>query len=85
MALETFPPSLQPFDKTNPMFPPPALLGPTVQTLAVANSSFGGPHTGVTNFVFVDGSVKSVRNSATLETLTRLVTRNDGLVINSDF
>ena len=62
-----------------------ALLGPDVQTLAVANSSFGSAHTGVTNFVFADGSVKAVRNTATLETLTRLVTRNDGLVVNGDF
>ncbi|MFO0799454.1 MAG: DUF1559 domain-containing protein [Gemmataceae bacterium] len=62
-----------------------ALLGPDVQTLAVANSSFGSAHTGVTNFVFADGSVKAVKNTATLETLTRLVTRNDGLVLNGDF
>jgi prepilin-type N-terminal cleavage/methylation domain-containing protein/prepilin-type processing-associated H-X9-DG protein len=62
-----------------------ALLGPDVQTLAVANSSFGSAHTGVTNFVFVDGSVKSVKNSADLDTLTRLVTRNDGLVITGNY
>jgi prepilin-type N-terminal cleavage/methylation domain-containing protein/prepilin-type processing-associated H-X9-DG protein len=62
-----------------------SLLGPDVQTLAVANSSFGGPHTGVTNFVFADGSVRAVRNTADLDTLTRLVTRNDGLVVNGDF
>jgi len=62
-----------------------ALLGPEVQTLAVAYSSFGSAHTGVTNFVFADGSVKAVRNTAALETLTRLVTRNDGLVVNGEF
>ena len=39
----------------------------------------------MTNFVFAYGSVKSVRNTATLETLTRLVTRNDGLVVNGEF
>jgi hypothetical protein len=35
--------------------------------------------------VFADGSVKAVRNTAELDTLTRLVTRNDGLVVNGDF
>jgi prepilin-type N-terminal cleavage/methylation domain-containing protein/prepilin-type processing-associated H-X9-DG protein len=61
------------------------LLGPDVQTLPLANSSFGSAHTGVTNFVFVDGSVKAVRNTASPDTLTRLVTRNDNLVINGDY
>ncbi len=61
------------------------LMPPEAQTTAFANSSFGSAHTGITNFVFVDGSVRAVKNTASPETLTRIVTRNDGLVINGDF
>ena len=61
------------------------LLTPDVQTKPLANSSFGGPHPGVCNFVFVDGSVKALRVTTDVQTLTRLVTRNDGLVINGDY
>jgi hypothetical protein len=39
----------------------------------------------VTNFVFVDGSVKSIRNSASLLTPTALVTRAGGEVVGNDF
>jgi prepilin-type N-terminal cleavage/methylation domain-containing protein/prepilin-type processing-associated H-X9-DG protein len=62
-----------------------SLMPPEAQSTALANSSFGGPHTGVTNFVFVDGSVKPIRLTADLDTLTRLVTRNDGLVITGNY
>jgi prepilin-type N-terminal cleavage/methylation domain-containing protein/prepilin-type processing-associated H-X9-DG protein len=55
------------------------------QNTALANSSFGGPHTGVCQFVFVDGSVKPVKTSTDLATLTRLIVRNDGQVINADY
>jgi prepilin-type N-terminal cleavage/methylation domain-containing protein/prepilin-type processing-associated H-X9-DG protein len=61
------------------------LLPPEAQSPALANSSFGGPHPGVTNFVFVDGSVKAVKITADLDTLTRLVTRDDGLVITGNY
>jgi prepilin-type N-terminal cleavage/methylation domain-containing protein/prepilin-type processing-associated H-X9-DG protein len=50
-----------------------------------SNMCFGGPHPGVCMFVFCDGSVKGVKNSVDLDTLTRLAVRNDGLPINGDY
>jgi prepilin-type N-terminal cleavage/methylation domain-containing protein/prepilin-type processing-associated H-X9-DG protein len=50
-----------------------------------ANEDFGGPHPGVCMFVFCDGSVKGVKNSVDLVTLTRLVVRNDGQPITGDY
>lgn len=64
---------------TRPLMPPDA------QATPLANSSFGGPHSGVCMFAFVDGSVKPVKTSADLQTLTYLVTRNDGQVITGDY
>ncbi|MBU6295055.1 MAG: DUF1559 domain-containing protein [Planctomycetes bacterium] len=61
------------------------LLPPDNNNIANANNSFGGPHAGVTNFVFVDGSVKAVRNSASINTLTALVTRAGGEVAGNDY
>lgn len=61
------------------------LLPPRAQTPALANSSFGGPHPGVCQFVFGDGSVKPVKTAVDLHTLTYLVQRNDGEVIQNDF
>jgi prepilin-type N-terminal cleavage/methylation domain-containing protein/prepilin-type processing-associated H-X9-DG protein len=55
------------------------------QTGALANTSFGGPHTGVCQFVFCDGSVKAVRTAVDLQTLTYLITRNDGQVISGNY
>ncbi len=40
---------------------------------------FGGPHTGVCNFVLGDGSVRALRNSLDGTVLGRLASRNDGL------
>jgi prepilin-type N-terminal cleavage/methylation domain-containing protein/prepilin-type processing-associated H-X9-DG protein len=62
-----------------------ALLPPEAQGTALANSSFGGPHPGVTNFVLADGSVRALRLTTDLDTLTRLATRNDGLVVTGNF
>ncbi len=47
--------------------------------------NFGGPHAGVTQFVFVDGHVQAVSNSATKEVLTALATRAGGESPPSDF
>ena len=58
------------------------LLPPDNQNLPFANSSFGGPHAGVTNFVFVDGSVRSVRFTTDVRVLTALVTRAGGEVFS---
>jgi prepilin-type N-terminal cleavage/methylation domain-containing protein/prepilin-type processing-associated H-X9-DG protein len=57
------------------------LLPPNNQNLPFANSSFGGPHTGVCNFVFVDGSVRSLRITTDVNVLTALVTRAGGEVV----
>ena len=54
------------------------LLPPQAQSNPFANESFGGPHTGVTNFVFADGSVRSLAINTDLRVLTALVTRNGG-------
>jgi prepilin-type N-terminal cleavage/methylation domain-containing protein/prepilin-type processing-associated H-X9-DG protein len=61
------------------------LRPPHDQNGALANTSFGGPHPGVCQFVFCDGSVKAIRTSVSLQTLTVLITRNDGQVIPNDF
>ena len=57
------------------------LRPPQDQNGAKANESFGGPHPGVCQFVFVDGSVRAVRTSMDVRTLTLLAARNDGQVI----
>ena len=61
------------------------LLPPSAQTAAVANSSFGSHHPQVCQFVFCDGSVKPLKLTTDLETLSYLVTRDDGVSINGDF
>jgi len=61
------------------------LLPPNNQNLPFANSSFGGPHPGVTNFAFVDGSVRTLRISTPVNVLTALVTRSGGEVVSNDF
>ncbi len=57
------------------------LSPPQNQNGALANTTFGGPHAGICQFVFADGSVKALPLSTDLTTLTYLVTRNDGQVI----
>jgi prepilin-type N-terminal cleavage/methylation domain-containing protein len=57
------------------------LRPPTDQNGALANQSFGGPHSGVCLFVFGDGSVHNVRTSVDLFVLTYLAARQDGQVI----
>jgi prepilin-type N-terminal cleavage/methylation domain-containing protein/prepilin-type processing-associated H-X9-DG protein len=57
------------------------LLPPDNQNIPFANSSFGGPHTGITNFVFVDGSVRALSNTTNVQVLTALVTRAGGELV----
>jgi prepilin-type N-terminal cleavage/methylation domain-containing protein len=45
------------------------------------NHQFGSYHTGVCQFVFGDGSVHAIRNSTSLDVLTRLATRAGGEVV----
>lgn len=54
------------------------LMPPDCQNIPLANSSFGGPHDNVTIFVFVDGSVRPLRTTISVQTLTALVTRSGG-------
>jgi prepilin-type N-terminal cleavage/methylation domain-containing protein len=61
------------------------LLPPQAQTQAAANSSFGSHHPQVCQFAFCDGSVKPLKLTADLETLSYLVTRDDGQTINGDY
>ena len=61
------------------------LLPPDNQKLPFANSSFGGPHPGVTNFVLVDGSVRTLRLTTNVNILTALVTRAGGEVSSGDY
>ena len=56
-------------------------LSPPQNTSAISNTTFGGPHAGVTQFVFVDGSVRSLALSTDLQTLTSLITRAGGEVV----
>lgn len=61
------------------------LMPPEAQTPALANSSFGGPHSGICQFVFGDGSVKSVKTTASIATLTAIATRASGEVVSEDY
>jgi len=55
------------------------------QSGAQANTSFGGPHTGVCQFVFADGGVRAVPLSIDLQVLTYLAQRADGQPIPGDY
>lgn len=60
------------------------LLPPNNQTIPFANSSFGGPHPGVTNFVLVDGSVRGISNNIDILVLTAFATRAGNEVVQLD-
>jgi prepilin-type N-terminal cleavage/methylation domain-containing protein/prepilin-type processing-associated H-X9-DG protein len=51
-------------------------------TDAAFAKKFGSWHPGVTNFAFCDGSVRSISVSTDEETLARLASRNEGLVVS---
>jgi prepilin-type processing-associated H-X9-DG protein len=55
-------------------------LSPEIQTLALSNSSFGGPHPGVCQFALCDGSVRAISIATDLSVLTALATRGGGEV-----
>jgi prepilin-type N-terminal cleavage/methylation domain-containing protein/prepilin-type processing-associated H-X9-DG protein len=61
--------------------PPPAnlryLMPRDEQAYSLANSSFGGPHDGVCQFVMCDGSVRPISLSVNHITLTYLAARQD--------
>jgi prepilin-type N-terminal cleavage/methylation domain-containing protein len=61
------------------------LRPPNDQNGALANSSFGGAHPGICQFVFCDGRVQPVKLSVSLQTLTNLIIRNDGNVLSNDY
>jgi prepilin-type N-terminal cleavage/methylation domain-containing protein len=57
------------------------LRPPQDQNGALANTSFGGPHPGVCQFVFADWAIRSLALATDVDTLTALAGRNDGLVV----
>ena len=69
----TFPIPVQNTFTLSGLMPPEAQAVP-----ANANGCFGGPHPGVCQFVFCDGSVRPIRNSIDTANLRRLAARNDG-------
>ena len=52
-------------------------------TASYNNFSFGSSHTGITNFVFADGSVRSVGNDTTLGILMATASRNGSEVLTA--
>ena len=56
---------------------------PIERVLTSTSNRFGSYHTGVCNFAFGDGSVKSISVTIDTTTLGRLADKADGLVINS--
>ena len=58
------------------------LRAPDDQNGALANTSFGGPHPGICQFVFADGTVRGIAITTDLQTLTYLVSRNDGQAVS---
>ena len=61
------------------------LRAPDDQSGALANTSFGGPHAGVCQFVFCDGTVRAVPIATDLQTLSYLINRNDGQAVTIDY
>lgn len=57
------------------------LSPPNNQNGALANTTFGGPHSGVCQFLLCDGSVRGISLSTDIQTLTALVTRAGGEVV----
>jgi prepilin-type N-terminal cleavage/methylation domain-containing protein len=60
------------------------LRHPNDQTGVEANTSFGGPHIGVCQFVLCDGTVRPIPISTRLQNLSSLISRNDGGAVTLD-
>jgi prepilin-type N-terminal cleavage/methylation domain-containing protein/prepilin-type processing-associated H-X9-DG protein len=59
-------------------------VGFTAGGVCGMNAAFGSRHSGGLNFLFVDGSVKFIKNSISMPVYWALSTRNEGEVISSD-
>jgi prepilin-type N-terminal cleavage/methylation domain-containing protein len=57
------------------------LRQPNDQTGVEANTSFGGPHLGVCQFVLCDGTVRAIPIGTSLQNLSNLIARNDGNIV----
>ncbi len=62
-----------------------AVAGFTINPPTNPNASFGGPHAGVCQFVFCDGSVKPVTTNVDLWVLSYLLARADGQTITGNY
>ena len=63
----------------------PLVGDPSEQNGVLSNQRFGGPHPGICQFVFGDGSVRGVRVAADLVTLTRLGLPDDGQPVGDNY
>jgi prepilin-type N-terminal cleavage/methylation domain-containing protein/prepilin-type processing-associated H-X9-DG protein len=66
----------------DPIATGPKDVTPSTRADAFYARKFGSYHPGVCNFVFCDGSVRSIRNSTDPVNLRRFAVRNDGEVIS---
>jgi prepilin-type N-terminal cleavage/methylation domain-containing protein len=60
-------------------------LQPPDSEANLANTCFGGPHSGVCMFALCDGSVRAIKTSIDIYTLTYLATRNGGEPLTGDY
>ena len=67
----------------DPLATGPTDVTPSTRGDAFYARKFGSYHSGVCNFVFCDGSTRSVRTSIDTANLRRLAVRNDGEVIGT--
>src|SRR5207248_7425789 len=82
-------PNFDPADPPNPLIGDPSLqqnpLDPASGLAVPLNQCFGGPHPGVCQFVFCDGSVRPVPVSTSIDVLTFLGLPSDGVPFKMDF
>jgi prepilin-type processing-associated H-X9-DG protein len=57
---------------------------PATGIVVPLNECFGGPHSGVCNFVLCDGSVRGVSVDLSIDVLTRLGLPSDGQPVSFD-